>query len=588
MAMKRTDKPDKPRAESYALVIGIEDYKDINLGQANFAERDAKEFHKILTETPIGKLSIENVELLLSKDAAVTNLGRAIRRLFQRVTPLDTVFLYFSGHGKSADTGGYLLPRSFEDTEDVDMDTEAYSFSSLNRHLRARRPRNFIFLFDCCFSGKALEQIDLNYDLYYRGSKSHQVGSRKDYIKQCENDREEEQQCRMVFCSCLADEEAAGISNFGHGIFTNFLVEGLKGEADHNCDGRVDVDELVIYVKAKMSAYNKEHNIYQNPGLYQRVSGRFFLPSWGKIHPSGAVEVYDCPICGRRNEKRETFHCKGCGRDYLCLIHQVKGSWVCEECEQEKKKRELAIELDIITPSKAKKQSTYLDPYTGIEFVHVKGGEYEMGDMFGDGTEDEKPVHKVIVNDFCIGKYLVNQGQWIRVMNEFVPIPLRENYPVEAVSWKHVQQFIDRLNQRTDKNYRLPTEAEWEYAARSGGKREKWAGTSDESELGEYAWYHANSGDTSHSVGQRQPNSIGLYDMSGNVWEWCGDWYADDYYKRSPSNNPKGPELGKERVLRGGAEGSTAKYVRVSCRNSHEPSLFPARPIGFRLVLPPR
>jgi len=335
--MKTAEKPDKPRARSYALVIGIEDYKDINLGQAHFAERDAKEVYKILTEAPIGKLSRENVELLPSKDTEVTNLGRAITRLFRRVTPLDTVFLYFSGHGKSADTGGYLLPRNFEDTEDVDMDTEAYSFSSLNRHLRVRRPRNFFFLFDCCFSGKALEQIDLNYDLYYRGGKSQQFGSQKDYVKQCENDREEEQQCRMVFCSCLADEEAAGISNFGHGIFTNFLIEGLKGEADHNCDGCVDVDELVTYVKANMSDYNKEHNIYQHPGLYQRITGKFFLPSWGQTSPTGAVEVYDCPICGRRNGKRETFHCKRCNRDHLCLIHQIKELWICEECAKEGK-----------------------------------------------------------------------------------------------------------------------------------------------------------------------------------------------------------------------------------------------------------
>jgi len=109
-----------------------------------------------------------------------------------------------------------------------------------------------------------------------------------------------------------------------------------------------------------------------------------------------------------------------------------------------------------------------------------------------------------------------------------------DDCPVETVSWNDAQDFISRLNQRTGKRFRLPTEAEWEYAARSGGKREKWAGTSSESELGDYAWYSKNSGGSTHPVGQKKPNGLGLYDMSGDVWEWCQDWYGKDFYKWRP------------------------------------------------------
>ena len=111
--------------------------------------------------------------------------------------------------------------------------------------------------------------------------------------------------------------------------------------------------------------------------------------------------------------------------------------------------------------------------------------------------------------------------------------------PVEQVSWKDVQQFISRLNEQSGQKFRLPTEAEWEYAARSGGRREKYAGTSQEGELGQYAWYFVNSGSQTHPVGEKRPNGLSLYDMSGNVWEWCADWYGENSYQGSPINNPE-------------------------------------------------
>ena len=226
------------------------------------------------------------------------------------------------------------------------------------------------------------------------------------------------------------------------------------------------------------------------------------------------------------------------------------------------------------------------DPVTGIELVFVKGGCFDMGDTFGDGTSDEKPVHEVCVSDFYMGKYEVTQGQWKAIMGDN-PSWFKgcgDNCPVERVSWNDVQEFIERLNSKTGKKYRLPTEAEWEYAARSGGKREKYAGTNDNPD--NYAWYTSNSGGRTHPVGQKRPNGLGLCDMSGNVLEWCQDWYGHGYYSSSGRDNPGGPSSGSHRVYRGGCWGSNAAITRAANRNGGSPGNR-SNILGFRLALPP-
>ena len=234
------------------------------------------------------------------------------------------------------------------------------------------------------------------------------------------------------------------------------------------------------------------------------------------------------------------------------------------------------------------------------DMVIIQGGCFDMGDTFGDGEDNEKPVHEVCVDDFSMGKYEVTQGQWQEIMGKN---PSRfqqgDNYPVENVSWDEVQEFIKILNEKTGKNYRLPIEAEWEYAARGGGKEIKYAGTSNEEELYRYANFcdkncenkrktdSQNDGFRNTApVGRYKPNGLGLYDMSGNVWEWCQDWYAGDYYKKSPVKNPEGPDTGSNRVTRGGSWNSYAtRYCRSSYRNDYDPSYENSR-LGFRLVLP--
>ena len=222
-----------------------------------------------------------------------------------------------------------------------------------------------------------------------------------------------------------------------------------------------------------------------------------------------------------------------------------------------------------------------------IEMVFVKGGCYQMGDTFGDGASDEKPVHKVCVNDFYLGTFDVTQAQWQAVMgkNPSNFSACGPDCPVESVSWNDAQDFIKALSELTGKKYRLPYEAEWEYAARSGGRKEKWAGTSDASRLGEYAWFDKNSKGKTHVVGAKKPNGLGIYDMSGNVWEWMQDRYGAVYYGESPIDNPQGPATGPSRVMRGGSWYRSAGFVRAASRYNFEPSGSGSH-VGFRLVVP--
>jgi len=225
-----------------------------------------------------------------------------------------------------------------------------------------------------------------------------------------------------------------------------------------------------------------------------------------------------------------------------------------------------------------------------IEMVLIKGGKFKMG-CPGENEGcigDERPRHEVKLGNFYIGKYPVTQKQWASVMGINPSHFDGEGWadlPVEQVSWNEVQEFIRRLNVMTGKKYRLPTEAEWEYASRGGvnGKGEKFSGHGF---LDDIAWYDYNSGGKSHSVGVKKPNEIGLHDMIGNVWEWVDDWYDKNYYRESHVSNPKGPRRGMERVYRGADFGSSESHCRNSIRNFNKPG-YRAINLGFRLARTP-
>ncbi len=222
------------------------------------------------------------------------------------------------------------------------------------------------------------------------------------------------------------------------------------------------------------------------------------------------------------------------------------------------------------------------DATTGMVLQKVPGGTFTMGDTFGDGWSGELPTHQVTLSDFYIGKYEVTQGQWVAVMGSnpsyFSACGL--DCPVDSVSWDDIQTFITQLNQLSGKNYRLPTEAEWEYAARSGGQHEEYSGGSN---VDAVAWYWTNSNNTPHQVGTKQANGLGLYDMSGNAVEWVNDWYGA--YGSSSQTNPTGPTTGSFRVFRGGSWIDDAFSARAAFRLFNSPDLRNVG-LGFRLASP--
>jgi formylglycine-generating enzyme required for sulfatase activity len=229
-------------------------------------------------------------------------------------------------------------------------------------------------------------------------------------------------------------------------------------------------------------------------------------------------------------------------------------------------------------------RTNHKDLVTGMDFVWVPGGNFQMG---SNESENEKPIHKVTLRGYWMAKYELTQSQWQKIMGynpsvfNKMGLCTSSNCPVETISWEDVKTFISKLNRKSSAKYRLPTEAEWEYACRSGGKDQKFCGGNNIKSLG---WYDVNSGDKTHPVGKKIPNGLGLYDMSGNVWEWVEDKYGKSYYGIKPVRNPKGPIEGFTHVIRGSSWVNKAWNARSAKRKDDRPdhrSFF----IGARLVM---
>ena len=228
--------------------------------------------------------------------------------------------------------------------------------------------------------------------------------------------------------------------------------------------------------------------------------------------------------------------------------------------------------------------------YESFDMVLVPGGTFTIGAQSADASAanydaraytTEAPVHQVEVADFYLARYEVTQEQWEAAMGSNPSTVVGEKLPVTSVSWDDVQEFLEKLNAASGKTYYLPTEAQWEFAARGGAESD---GTlfSGSNVLGACGWYYSNSGGSVQEVGQKQANRLGIYDMSGNVREWCQDWF--DYYTANPAVDPSGPASGSMKVNRGGSWRTPA----VNCRNSYRHIDYPyeaSNDLGFRVAL---
>jgi formylglycine-generating enzyme required for sulfatase activity len=258
-----------------------------------------------------------------------------------------------------------------------------------------------------------------------------------------------------------------------------------------------------------------------------------------------------------------------------------------ERREREEKERQKRERLERERRERREREAQGEFEVKGVKFkmVKVEGGTFMMGATEEQGTDAfdrEKPVHQVTLSDYYIGETVVTQELWKAVMGNNPSKFTGDNErSVEMVSWEEAQEFIEKLNRETGREFRLPTEAEWEYAARGGNKSQgyKYSGSDN---LDEVAWYRVNSGDKTHPVKEKKSNEIGLYDMSGNVWEWCQDWFGK--YSRDAQLNPQGSSKGAYRVARGGSWFHDARFCRVSYRGDCAQMLHYFN-LGFRLVM---
>ncbi len=235
-----------------------------------------------------------------------------------------------------------------------------------------------------------------------------------------------------------------------------------------------------------------------------------------------------------------------------------------------------------VTPKGMRSYTEVIALNVRMEMHAIPGGEFLMGSPEKQGYADEYPQHRATLSPFYIGKYPITQAQWRAVMRTSSSHFNGPNHPVDSVTWDEAFEFCRRLSYATSRIYRLPTEAEWEFACRAGMQTQFNYGDEEEF-IVQYAWCLTNSGNHTHPVGEKKPNGWGLYDMHGNVWEWCHDWYGADYYQHSPSVNPFGPAKGTSRVLRGGSWYSLPNYCRNAGRSNHQPDLRDPL-VGFRVV----
>ena len=329
------------------------------------------------------------------------------------------------------------------------------------------------------------------------------------------------------------------------------------------------------------------------------------------------VNLVVCPVCGKYNLITDTFRCMVCGREHLCLRHYNEAENCCGECaaerarkrEEEKRQKEEAERAR--QEEERKRREAEQEAFLGnldlngvaLKMIKVKAGRFQMGSPGNElGRWDDETQHRVtLTKDFWLGATQVTQGQWKAVMgNNPSCFQKGDDYLVEQVSWDDEMEFCEKLNQKyaaklpSGYKFSLPTEAQWEYACRAGTTTALNSGKNLTDErtncpnVNEVGWYdYEGKEDSTHPVAQKRPNAWGFYDMHGNVWEWCSDWYDEKYgCNDSDATDPQGPSNGSDLVCRGGSWGRYARDCRAAYRGNFAPTLRSSF-LGFRLAFVP-
>ena len=563
--------------QSHALLIGVSTYTN-GLPSLPGVAQDIQAVKAALENNGFDTrvvMNPDNVALTRAFNEFIADFGQE---------PDNRLLFYFAGHGYTqkmpyGDDIGYILPANCPNPEKNQKTIQgiAMPMGQIEIFAQQIRSKHALFLFDACFSGAIFAPSrDIPGIISYKTSLP----------------------VRQFITSGSADETVPDKS-----IFRQQFIHALQGEADANNDGYLTGTELGDFLQSTVVNYSKNSQHPQfgkirNPNLDK---GDFIFVLKSPSRPTPLPTVYPVTV----EEKALITYGK------LEVTTEITGSLYIDENYIKNLNANTVVTLDNI-PSGAhrviiKGEETIekqVEISSGLtyhvtfeknkhavredlpEMVLVERGTFQMGS--NSGNEEEKPAHTVTLSSFYIGKYEVTQKQWKEIMGDN---PSRfndcDNCPVENVNWNAIQEFLRKLNTKTGKNYRLPTEAEWEYAARGGNKSRgyKYSGNDNPDSV---AWYYEVSGFKTHPVGQKLPNELGLYDMSGNVWEWCNDWYNDKWYGSSPYNDPKGPGDGTIRVLRGGSWYIFPGDLRTTSRRGFYPNgdfLGRSGGLGFRLSM---
>lgn len=544
-----------------ALVIGNSDYK--SLPKLKNPLNDASDM--------ADKLKTFGFDVDLLTNANQRTIEDAISRLGKKLSQKNAVGLfYFAGHGVQVDGINYLIPVGANLHTAADVPFEAINAGRVLKHMeQAENNLNLIILDACRDNTLPSSKRSGTKGL---AKMSAPTGS------------------LILYATSPGKSALDGEAGERNGMFTGKLLEVMN-------EPGLSVYEVF---KKTAKAVHIASGSYQTPYIEGAILDDFsFLPKVPKTtltlktSPENTqVRILNIP------QKYQPGMALKPGRYHLEVTHpgyQRFIEWI--EISNEEAIYSVVLEAEDLTDN-YKNQSgktsnspiAFNDPDIDMVFVTIEPGCFYMGSDRGE--DDEKPVHRVcLTKAYDIGQYEVTQSQWHKVMGNNPSRFKGDQRPVEQVSWNDVQQFIQTLNQKSAHQYRLPTEAEWEYAALAGNQtRYPWGNqiyckkASFDGGKGSSCYYKTgNNYRGTQPSGSYQPNAFGIYDTVGNVWEWVHDWYDNDYYLNSPTNDPKGPASGTIRVSRGGSWGSNARSSRSSSRFFFSPVSHSSQ-LGFRLV----
>jgi len=599
-----------------ALVIGNSAYGE-EIGNLKNPENDARDIANALVALGFSVTKKFNADKRQMRQA-INQFGK------QLAQPNSVGLFYFAGHGVQVKNRNYLIPVGAAIDGETDVEYEAIDAGRILGKMEAAGNSLNLVILDAC--------RDNPFDGSFRAAYSRGLT------------RIPVPRGSMILYAASPGEKAAD-GQGRNGVFTQNLLQKLNqpgltvdqvfkqtAEAVYSATGRKQLPyregSIIGEFYFRLTRINKSTSPTPSPMVslastedifiqYMDKDDQIQIQTYLDEYPQGKLavlfraklkkfEISEYTLTVRSNVNGDTVYIDG--KNYGTTRLDVKlppGEYTLkiekEGYETFEQMLQLASNqtvrgvlkkeaLPLKYAGQVKQGQTWTDPNTRMKFVWVPKGCFQMGSRLGDG--DEKPVHEVCVDGYWLGQTEVTQGQWKKLMRNN-PAHFASNggvfsdgdcddetCPVEQVSWDDTQAFIRKLNAQSSKTYRLPTEAEWEYACRSGGKNQKYAGRNSANSA---VWYEGNADRKTHPVGQKDGNGLGLYDMSGNVWEWVQDDYSDSAYRSHGRHNPIYDAGGQDRVIRGGSWNDGASRSRCTARDdstSDDSDYF----LGFRLL----